>query len=159
MGGKNFFERFLFFNLQNIIFSDDFGFALDVLISLNWLIIEISSWKPWNSEKIEFVKSIVDRLIKNDPRSINYTINSVLIITHSLQVNPCVSLTLEMFRTGGLITGTLQLLLIAVHHYVSIVRPHSNKKLLRKFGESIWCFYYIISFLFSILFVLFGFLS
>ncbi|CAD5214875.1 unnamed protein product [Bursaphelenchus xylophilus] len=57
--------------------------------------------------------------------------NSYLPTVQGTAVNPCFSLLLEMLRTGGLITGTLQLLLIAAHHYISIVRPHSNKKMLK----------------------------
>uniref|UniRef100_A0A915EQ32 G-protein coupled receptors family 1 profile domain-containing protein n=1 Tax=Ditylenchus dipsaci TaxID=166011 RepID=A0A915EQ32_9BILA len=57
--------------------------------------------------------------------------NSYLPTVKGTDVNPCFSLTLEMCRTGGLITGTLHLLLISIHHYIGIVRPYSDKNQLR----------------------------
>ncbi|KAK0395536.1 hypothetical protein QR680_001328 [Steinernema hermaphroditum] len=53
--------------------------------------------------------------------------NSYLPAVKDTEVNPCASLTLEMMRTGGLITGALHLLLIAIHHYIGILSPWSSR--------------------------------
>uniref|UniRef100_A0A0N4ZBB1 G_PROTEIN_RECEP_F1_2 domain-containing protein n=1 Tax=Parastrongyloides trichosuri TaxID=131310 RepID=A0A0N4ZBB1_PARTI len=49
------------------------------------------------------------------------------ILYQDFEINPCISLTLELFRTGGLITGTLHLLLISIHHYIGITRPYYKR--------------------------------
>ncbi|KAI6196965.1 hypothetical protein M3Y94_01169900 [Aphelenchoides besseyi] len=64
--------------------------------------------------------------------SISLLYNSFLPIVLGTQVNPCFSLTLEILRTSGLLTGTLLLLFISLHHYVVIVRPHCDQKLIRR---------------------------
>uniref|UniRef100_A0A0K0E4H5 G_PROTEIN_RECEP_F1_2 domain-containing protein n=1 Tax=Strongyloides stercoralis TaxID=6248 RepID=A0A0K0E4H5_STRER len=54
--------------------------------------------------------------------------NSYLpILYQTFEINPCISLTLELFRTGGLITGTLHLLIISIHHYIGITRPYYKR--------------------------------
>uniref|UniRef100_A0A183BY03 G_PROTEIN_RECEP_F1_2 domain-containing protein n=1 Tax=Globodera pallida TaxID=36090 RepID=A0A183BY03_GLOPA len=57
--------------------------------------------------------------------------NSYLPIVLQTRVEPCLALSLEMLRTGGLLTAALHLLLIALHHCVGIIRPHFNKDRLR----------------------------
>uniref|UniRef100_A0A914I099 G-protein coupled receptors family 1 profile domain-containing protein n=1 Tax=Globodera rostochiensis TaxID=31243 RepID=A0A914I099_GLORO len=57
--------------------------------------------------------------------------NSYLPIVLQTKVEPCLALSLEMLRTGGLLTAALHLLLIALHHCVGIIRPHYNKDHLR----------------------------
>lgn len=57
--------------------------------------------------------------------------NSYLPIVKGTYPDPCFSLTLEMLRTGGLITGTLHLLLISIHHYIGIVKPYTDKQKLK----------------------------
>ncbi|VBB34466.1 unnamed protein product, partial [Acanthocheilonema viteae] len=44
----------------------------------------------------------------------------------------CFSLTLEAFRTGGLLTGLLHLATLAVYHLLSITHPFDHAKLLNK---------------------------
>ncbi|KAI1720032.1 7 transmembrane receptor (rhodopsin family) domain-containing protein [Ditylenchus destructor] len=61
--------------------------------------------------------------------------NSYLPTVKGTDVNPCFSLTLEMMRSGGLITGTLHLLIIAIHHYVGIVKPYWDKSVLRRIAK------------------------
>jgi lysylphosphatidylglycerol synthetase-like protein (DUF2156 family) len=61
--------------------------------------------------------------------------NSYLPNVQGTSVNPCISLTLENLRSAGLLTGTFHLLLIALNHYISIVKPHLNKKQLRRIGK------------------------
>uniref|UniRef100_A0AC35FPS6 G-protein coupled receptors family 1 profile domain-containing protein n=1 Tax=Panagrolaimus sp. PS1159 TaxID=55785 RepID=A0AC35FPS6_9BILA len=63
--------------------------------------------------------------------------NSYLPIVKGTYPNPCFSLTLEMLRTGGLITGTLHLLLISVHHYIGIIRPYTDKQKLRTVASAL----------------------
>ncbi|KAL3098353.1 hypothetical protein niasHS_000365 [Heterodera schachtii] len=58
--------------------------------------------------------------------------NSYLPIVLQTRVEPCLALSLEMLRTGGLLTAALHLLLIALHHCVGIIRPHYNKEQLRR---------------------------
>uniref|UniRef100_A0A914CB27 G-protein coupled receptors family 1 profile domain-containing protein n=1 Tax=Acrobeloides nanus TaxID=290746 RepID=A0A914CB27_9BILA len=65
--------------------------------------------------------------------------NSYLPIVKGTYVNWCFSLTLEILRTGGLITGTFHLLLIAIHHYIGIVKPHSDRSRLKQLAI-ICCF-------------------
>ncbi|TMS35264.1 hypothetical protein L596_002703 [Steinernema carpocapsae] len=60
--------------------------------------------------------------------------NSYLPAVKDTEVNPCVSLTLEMLRTGGLITGALHLLLISIHHYIGIISPWSSRAPLNRPG-------------------------
>uniref|UniRef100_A0A1I7ZQW0 G_PROTEIN_RECEP_F1_2 domain-containing protein n=1 Tax=Steinernema glaseri TaxID=37863 RepID=A0A1I7ZQW0_9BILA len=60
--------------------------------------------------------------------------NSYLPTVKDTEVNPCVSLTLEMLRTGGLITGALHLLLISIHHYIGILSPWSSRAPLNRPG-------------------------
>lgn len=62
--------------------------------------------------------------------------NSYLPNVQNTSVNPCISLTLENLRSAGLLTGAFHLLLIALNHYTSIVKPHLSKKQLRKIGKS-----------------------
>uniref|UniRef100_A0AC35U7H0 G_PROTEIN_RECEP_F1_2 domain-containing protein n=1 Tax=Rhabditophanes sp. KR3021 TaxID=114890 RepID=A0AC35U7H0_9BILA len=42
--------------------------------------------------------------------------------------DPCLSLAMELFRTGGLITGTLHLLIISIHHYIGITKPYYRRE-------------------------------
>uniref|UniRef100_A0A0N5C915 G_PROTEIN_RECEP_F1_2 domain-containing protein n=1 Tax=Strongyloides papillosus TaxID=174720 RepID=A0A0N5C915_STREA len=49
------------------------------------------------------------------------------ILYPKFETNPCISLTLELFRTGGLITGTLHLLIISIHHYIGITKPYYKR--------------------------------
>lgn len=75
--------------------------------------------------------------------------NSYLPNVEGTTVNPCVSLTLENLRTAGLLTGIFHLLLIAINHYVSIIRPHISKKRLKRMA-SIPCIFAWISPIFAL---------
>uniref|UniRef100_A0A1I8BG74 G_PROTEIN_RECEP_F1_2 domain-containing protein n=1 Tax=Meloidogyne hapla TaxID=6305 RepID=A0A1I8BG74_MELHA len=59
--------------------------------------------------------------------SLSLLYNSYMPIVLEADVNPCVSLTLELLRTGGMISATLHLLLIALHHFVGIARPQTPR--------------------------------
>ncbi|KAI6184145.1 hypothetical protein M3Y97_00564900 [Aphelenchoides bicaudatus] len=64
--------------------------------------------------------------------AISLMYNSYLPNIKGTTINPCISLTLENLRCAGLLTATIHLLLIAVHHYTSITAPHLSKEKLRK---------------------------
>ncbi|KAF7638519.1 G_PROTEIN_RECEP_F1_2 domain-containing protein [Meloidogyne graminicola] len=64
--------------------------------------------------------------------ALSLLINSYLPTVLHTQPKPCISLALEMLRTGGLLTAALHLLLIALNHCVGIVRPHMDKNYLRR---------------------------
>ncbi|EFO16096.1 hypothetical protein LOAG_12412 [Loa loa] len=49
----------------------------------------------------------------------------------------CFSLTLEAFRTGGLLTGLLHLCTLAVYHLISITHPFNHGKLLNQYRSRI----------------------
>nr|CAD2170122.1 unnamed protein product [Meloidogyne enterolobii] len=59
--------------------------------------------------------------------SLSLLYNSYMPIVLEADVNPCISLTLELLRTGGMISATLHLLLIALHHFVGIARPQTPR--------------------------------
>ncbi|KAL7076602.1 hypothetical protein ACQ4LE_004660 [Meloidogyne hapla] len=86
--------------------------------------------------------------------ALSLLINSYLPTVLHTQPRPCVSLSLEMLRTGGLLTAALHLLLIALNHCVGIVRPHMDKHRLRRiaflFCICAWSFPSIILFILSL---------
>ncbi|VDP40943.1 unnamed protein product [Soboliphyme baturini] len=55
--------------------------------------------------------------------------NSYLTVVCHLPVSPCVALTFEAIRTGGLLTGCLHLLAIAANHHIVIVCPLVHHKI------------------------------
>nr|CAD2139448.1 unnamed protein product [Meloidogyne enterolobii] len=86
--------------------------------------------------------------------ALSLLINSYLPTVLHTQPRPCVSLALEMLRTGGLLTAALHLLLIALNHCVGIVRPHMDKHRLRRIAFLLcicaWSFPSIILFILSL---------
>ncbi|CAK5069554.1 unnamed protein product [Meloidogyne enterolobii] len=86
--------------------------------------------------------------------ALSLLINSYLPTVLHTQPRPCVSLSLEMLRTGGLLTAALHLLLIALNHCVGIVRPHMDKHRLRRIAFLLcicaWSFPSIILFILSL---------
>lgn len=56
--------------------------------------------------------------------------NSYFYFVFGLITNPCVSLTFEAIRMGGLITSTWHLLALAVSHYLNISHPNTYKEIL-----------------------------
>uniref|UniRef100_A0A7E4V9Y3 G_PROTEIN_RECEP_F1_2 domain-containing protein n=1 Tax=Panagrellus redivivus TaxID=6233 RepID=A0A7E4V9Y3_PANRE len=69
--------------------------------------------------------------------AISLLYNSYLPMVKGTYPNPCFSLALEMLRTGGLITSTLHLLLISIHHYIGIVRPYTDKRKMRNVATAL----------------------
>ncbi|KAF7637794.1 G_PROTEIN_RECEP_F1_2 domain-containing protein [Meloidogyne graminicola] len=59
--------------------------------------------------------------------SLSLLYNSYMPIVLEADVNPCISLTLELLRTGGMISATLHLLLIALHHFTGIAFPQTPR--------------------------------
>lgn len=63
-------------------------------------------------------------------------VNSLLPSMNIMKANPCVTLTLEVFRLGGMITSVLHLLGLAINHYIGILRPFQYSRVVTV--QNVW---------------------